>query len=89
MMYSDNAVMSLPVKFSTFLWVSSKKAVCLENTKKKYGLAQFYELFQVLQKFSTKNTFSESNFLEVYAVVYYTSNIAYAYIFKRLKLFFD
>ena len=41
---------------------------------KKYGLAQFYELFQVLQDFSTKNIFCESNFLEVYAVVHYSDS---------------
>ena len=38
-----------------FFMVSSKRAVCLENLKKKYALAQLYELFQVLQEFSTKN----------------------------------
>ena len=38
---------------------------------KKYGLAQFYELFQVLQEVFTKMNFSESNVLEVYAVVHY------------------
>ena len=48
-------MMLSPVEFSTFLWVSSKRAVCLEIFFKKYGLAQFYELFQVLQEFSTKN----------------------------------
>ena len=63
-------VMSLPTNLSTFLWVSSKRAVCLE--KKCNGLAQFYELFQVLQEFSAKKFyFSESNFLEVYAVAHY------------------
>ena len=41
--------------------------------KNKYGLAQFYELFQVLKECSINFFFSESNFFEVYAVMHYTA----------------
>ena len=64
-------VMSSPVKFSTFFMGKLKKGCMFRKFFKKYALAQLYELFQVLQEISTKIKFSESNFLEVYAVVHY------------------
>ena len=56
-LYANDSVISSPVKFSSFFMGKLKKALCLVNKKKKYALAQFYELFQVLQEFSTKNIF--------------------------------
>ena len=38
---------------------------------KKYGLAQFMSSFKCCKNFPLKINFSESNFLEVYAVVHY------------------
>ena len=56
-------MMSSPVNFFTFLWVRSKRALCLVKIFLKYALVQFY--------FPLKINFSESNFLKVYAVVHY------------------
>ena len=66
--------MSSPVKFSTFLWVSSKKAVCLEIKKKSMDLLSFMSSFKCCKNFPLKIHFSESNFLEVYADMHYSCN---------------
>ena len=50
-------MMSSPVKFSTFFMGKLRKGRMFRKNNRKYGLAQFYELFQVLQEFSTKNKF--------------------------------
>ena len=75
--HSDDVVMSSPTKFSTFLWVSSKKTVCSSKIKKKsMDLPSFMSSFKCCKNFPLKANFSESNFFEVYAVVQYTGNTA-------------
>ena len=49
-------VMSSPATFSTIFIGKRKKGFMFSKLKKEmYALAQFYELFQVLQEFSTQN----------------------------------
>ena len=55
-----------------------KMAVCLGKFKKSMDLLSFMSSFKCCKKFSLKINFSESNFLEVYAVVHYRDN-SYAY----------
>ena len=61
-----------PVKFSTFVLVCSKKALCLENKKKEsMNLLSFMSSFEC-KNYPLRINFSGSNFLEVYAVVHYS-----------------
>ena len=70
-------MMPSPVKFSIFLRVSSKRGVLKKKKKKKsMDLLSFMSSFKCCKNFPLKINFSESNFLEVYAVVHYSGGPA-------------
>ena len=69
-------VMSSPVQFSTFFMGKLKKGSIFRKKKKSIYLLSFMSSFKCCKNFLTKINFSESNFLEVYAVVHYICDLA-------------
>ena len=57
--------------FYLFLWVSSKGLMFSKFKKESMHLLSFMSSFKCCKNFPLKINFSESTFLEVYAVVHY------------------